>query len=169
MALPHTPPYTPRGRGKIERFFRSVRDEFLTGRERSSLDKLNADLSVWINQYHQRNHSTLGMSPLERKLKDTGPALKQISPTQNIDDIFRMEQLKRVGPDGCVRMFSKRFEIPDALPGSQVVICYLPWDETHITVGGSRDIIKPLDTIKNALRYEKPRRKANTDKQEMQK
>jgi transposase InsO family protein len=32
VSLPHTPPYTPRGRGKIERFFRSVREGFLDGR-----------------------------------------------------------------------------------------------------------------------------------------
>jgi putative transposase len=87
VSLPHTPAYRPQGRGKIERFFRSVREGFLTGRERTSLDKLNADFSAWINQYHQTPHSTLGMSPLNRKLTDTGPALKQIAPTQNIDDI----------------------------------------------------------------------------------
>jgi transposase InsO family protein len=101
IGLPHTPPYTPRGRGKIERFFRSVREGFLTGRDRTSLDKLNADFSAWINQYHQSQHRTLGMSPLDRKLTDTGPALKQIAPTQNINDIFRMEMVKRVGSDGC--------------------------------------------------------------------
>lgn len=169
VALPHTPPYTPRGRGKIERFFRTVRDGFLTGRERSSLDKLNADFSAWISQYHQKQHSTLGMSPLERKLADAGPELKQISATQNIDDIFRMEQLKRVGSDGCVRMFKKRFEVPDAVPGSQVVIYYLPWDQNHIFIGESRSVIKPVDTVKNALRYEKPRRGTDPNPQENRK
>jgi transposase InsO family protein len=124
IALPHTPPYTPRGRGKVERFFRSVREGFLTGRDRTSLEKLNTDLSAWVNQYHHRPHRILGMSPLDRKLTDTGPALKQIAPTQNIDDIFRMEQLKRVASDGCVRMFGKRFEIPDAIVGSTIIVYY---------------------------------------------
>ena len=73
ISLPHTPPYTPRGRGKVERFFRSAREGFLTGRDRSSLEKLNTDLVEWINQYHHKPHRTLGMSPLDRKLSDTGP------------------------------------------------------------------------------------------------
>lgn len=158
ISLPHTPPYQPRGRGKIERFFRSVRDGFLTGRERTSLDKLNADFFAWINQYHQTLHHTLGMSPLERKLTDTGPALKQIAPTQNINDIFRMEKLKRVGSDGCVRMFKKRFEIPDAIPGSQLTVYYLPWSEDYILVGPDKLFVKPLDAVKNAVRFDKPRR-----------
>jgi transposase InsO family protein len=158
IALPHTPPYKPRGRGKIERFFRSVREGFLTGRERTSLDKLNADLAAWIQQYHQTIHRMLGMSPLERKLTDTGPALKQIAPTQNIDEIFRMEQLKRVGSDGCIRLFNKRFEIPGAIPRSQLTVYYLPWNQEHILIGPDMHIVKPLDTTKNALRFDNPRR-----------
>lgn len=158
VALPHTPAYRPQGRGKIERFFRSVREGFLTGRERTSLDKLNTDFFAWINQYHQTTHRTLGMSPLDRKLTDRGPALKQIAPTQNINDIFRMEKLTRVGSDGCVRMFGKRFEIPDAIPGSQLTIYYLPWSQDYILAGPDKLFVKPLDSVKNALRFDKPHR-----------
>jgi transposase InsO family protein len=158
ISLPHTPPYTPRGRGKIERFFRSVRDGFLTGRERTSLDKLNADFAAWVNQYHHTTHRILGKSPLERKLEDTGEPLKQIAPTQNINDIFRMEQLKRVGSDGCIRMFNKRFEIPDEVPGTLIPVYYLPWDQDYILAGIDKIFIKPVDTVKNALRFDKPRR-----------
>jgi transposase InsO family protein len=158
ISLPHTPAYRPQGRGKIERFFRSVREGFLTGRDRTTMDKLNADLSAWIVHYHQSPHHSLGMSPLCRKLTDKGPALRQIAPTQNINDIFRMEQLKRVGPDGCVRMFGKRFEIPDALPGSVLPVYYLPWEQDYILAGIDKLLVRPLDTVKNALRFDRPRR-----------
>jgi putative transposase len=158
ISLPHTPPYTPRGRGKIERFFRSVRDGFLTGRDRTSLDKLNACFAVWINQYHHTTHRILEMSPLERKLADTGEALKQIAPTQNINDIFRMEQMKRVGSDGCVRMFNKRFEVPDEIPGSLIPVYYLPWDQDYILAGVDKFFTRPVDMAKNAVRFDKPRR-----------
>jgi putative transposase len=161
IALPHTPPYTPRGRGKIERFFRTVRDGFLTGRDKTSLDRLNADFSAWVNQYHQTIHHTLTISPLDRKLTDKGPQLKQIAPTQNIDDIFRMEHLTRVGPDGCIRMFKKRFEVPGAIPGSPIAVYYLPWEQNHILVGAEKLLVRPLDTIKNATRFDKPHRGNN--------
>jgi transposase InsO family protein len=158
IGLPHTPPYTPRGRGKVERLFRSVREGFLTGRSTTSLEKLNADFSAWVSQYHQSPHSSLGMSPLNRKLTDTGQGLEQISPTQNINDIFRMELVKRVGSDGCVRLFRKRFEIPDAFPGEMVTIYYLPWDQDYILAGPDKLFVKPLDTVNNALRFDKPHR-----------
>jgi putative transposase len=158
IALPHTPPYKPRGRGKIERFFRNVRESFLAGREKQSLDKLNADFSGWINTYHHTTHRTLGMSPLERKLADSGTPLVQIATTQNINDIFRMERLKRVGSDGCVRMFNQRFEVPDAIPGSAVIVYYLPWSTDYILVGPDKVYVKPLDAVNNALRFDKPHR-----------
>ena len=169
ITLPHTPPYKPRGRGKIERFFRSVRDGFLTGRQRTSLAKLNTDFNEWITQYHQTPHRGLNMSPLNRKLIDQGDILTQIDPTHNINDLFRMECTKVVRSDGCIRLWKKRFEIPDALPGESITIYYLPWDHEYILVGPDKLIAKPLDTVKNALRFNQPLRgktKNNTNNKE---
>jgi transposase InsO family protein len=156
ISLPHTPPYMPRGRGKVERFFRSVREGFLTGRDRTSLEKLNTELIEWINHYHHSPHRTLGMSPLDRKLADTGTGLKQIALTQNINDIFRMEQVKRIASDGCVRLFGKRFEIPDAIPGGFITVYYLPWNQDYLLAGPDKIFVRPVDTIHNALRFDKP-------------
>jgi putative transposase len=161
ISLPHTPPYKPRGRGKIERLFRNVRESFLAGRDKTSLDKLNADLSEWINRYHHTPHHALGMTPLDRKLTDKGSPLTQIAPTQNINDIFRMEHVKRIGSDGCVRMFNKRFEVPDAIPGSTVVVYYLPWSTDYVLIGPDKFYVKPLDTINNAMRFDQPFRGRN--------
>jgi transposase InsO family protein len=163
ISLPHTPPYMPRGRGKIERFFRTVREGFLTGRERTSLDRLNADFSAWLNEYHHSRHSILKMTPLDRKLTDTGEPLKQIPPTQNINDIFRMEALKRVGSDGCIRMFNKRFEVSGEVPGSIIPVYYLPWEEDYILAGVDKIFVRPVNTIKNAHRFDRPRRGKQTD------
>jgi putative transposase len=158
VALPHTPPYKPRGRGKIERFFRTVRETFLAGRDKTSLDKLNAAFADWLNNYHHEVHRTLGMSPLDRKLTDKGTPLSQIPPTQDIDEIFRMETLKRVGRDGCIRMFGKRFEMHGEVPGSMVNIYYLPWNTGHLFAGPDKLLVKPLDTLRNALRFDTPLR-----------
>ena len=41
IALIHSKPYTPQGRGKIERFFKTVRSDFLTGFTGKSLADIN--------------------------------------------------------------------------------------------------------------------------------
>jgi len=52
----HTPPYQPEGRGKIERYFRSLREQFLANldcKQTLSLEDLNERLWAWIdNAYH---------------------------------------------------------------------------------------------------------------------
>ena len=100
----------------------------------------------------------LGMSPLDRKLTDKGPVLAQIPPTQNIDEIFFMEKRGRIATDGCVRLFKKRFEIKDGIVGTEIIVYYLPWNEDCIFIGPQKVAVKPLDTIHNALRFDKPRR-----------
>jgi len=165
IAMPHTPPYKPRGRGKGERFFRTVREGFLDEYKTTTIQQLNHNFSAWLNQYHNSPHSALGMSPLNRKLVDEGPALRQIPPTQNINDIFRMEAIKKVGSDGCIRMLKKRFEVRDALPGEKVTVYYLPWDTDYILTGPDKLIAKVVDTHKNAQRYNKPKRRNNNQQE----
>jgi putative transposase len=156
IALPHTPPYKPQGRGKIERLFRSIREGLLDGRPHSSLQKLNADLASWLAHYHQALHSAIGMSPLNRKLIDQGRPLEQIAPTQNINDLFRMETTKTVRSDGCIRIWGQRFEVPDAFPGETVQIYYVPWDHTYLLCGPDKIFTRPVDPLKNARRFDKP-------------
>ena len=56
-------PYAPEGKGKLERWHRTFRDQFLSELEVSrinDLDDLNARLWAWIEQvYHRTAHSSL--------------------------------------------------------------------------------------------------------------
>ena len=87
IALIHSKPYKPQGRGKIERFFLTVRGQFLSGFKGQTLDELNEAFSVWLNHtYHQRKHSATGQTPLSRFTSQmhclrTSPA--------NLKDYFR--------------------------------------------------------------------------------
>ena len=63
----HTPPYQPEGRGKIERFFRSVREQFLAGLDPKallSIEQLNERLWHWLDTvYHRHEHGALRTTP----------------------------------------------------------------------------------------------------------
>jgi transposase InsO family protein len=67
IALIHARAYKPQGKGKIERFFRTVRSGFMPAADASCLEQLNRSLTAWLeNVYHQRKHSSTGMTPLDR-------------------------------------------------------------------------------------------------------
>ncbi len=68
VALIHSKPYQPEGRGKIERWFKTVRMQFLKMTpDGLSLDELNKRLSQWVDtEYHNREHSSTKKTPLKR-------------------------------------------------------------------------------------------------------
>ncbi len=68
IALVHTPPYKPQGRGKVERLFRTVRDQFLCDRFKT-LNEINPAFKSWISRYHETIHSSLSCSPLQKRLQ----------------------------------------------------------------------------------------------------
>ena len=73
IKITHSAPGRPEGRGKIERFFRTVREEFLVeigdGSGVRDLAELNRLFTAWCERvYHARRHSETGQPPLERWL-----------------------------------------------------------------------------------------------------
>ena len=67
IALIHAKPYMPQGKGKIERFFRTVRSQFLPCFKGTSLEGINKAFEIWLSQdYQQRKHSATGQSPFNR-------------------------------------------------------------------------------------------------------
>ena len=86
ISLIHSRPHKPRGRGKIERFFRHVRTAFvphLTAEILGDLAELNRVFWAWLEaEYHQTPHGGLdGQTPLDRFLDDQAlirPAPEQL-------------------------------------------------------------------------------------------
>ncbi|TWU18586.1 DDE-type integrase/transposase/recombinase [Allorhodopirellula heiligendammensis] len=66
--LRHTAVRDAAAKGKIERFFRRVRDQFLIRNlDLSSIESLNKQFSAWVEgDYNSTVHSTLGMKPIDR-------------------------------------------------------------------------------------------------------
>jgi len=122
IALIHARPYKPQGKGKIERFFRTVRSEFLTGFKGENLLDLNQAFSLWLNEiYHQRKHSSTGQTPFARftsKMECLRPA------PDNLKDHFRKAARRKVAKDRTISLGGKIFEAPVALIGKQVTVLY---------------------------------------------
>ena len=58
-----TAPRSPTTTGKVERFHRTLRTEFLAGRTFASLEEAQAELDAWVRQYNaERPHQSLGMA-----------------------------------------------------------------------------------------------------------
>ena len=121
--LHHTPVRDGAAKGKVERFFRTVRDQFLArDLDLSSLDTLNRQFSQWVEeQYNAQVHSILGMSPLDRYALDR-KWVRFLPPNEANDELFFVEEERHVRADNTFAFKSLRFEAPRHLPDRTIHI-----------------------------------------------
>lgn len=165
FTLPHTPAYRPQGRGKIERFFGTLRRQFLDGTIAASRKEWNLKLREWIDRYHHARHETLQATPLERRLST--PSLLRPFPgvADPLKKAFLLEARRKVRRDGTVLLDGATWDVPGALPGEVVNILHAPWVPEQILVGPDHKVARPVDRIVNATRFAKNpiRGNAHTD------
>lgn len=154
-------PYAPEGKGKLERWHRTFRNQFLSELDTSrihDLSDLNARLWAWLEMvYHQRDHSGLnGMTPLGRYQQDL-PRIRALgSKAAHLDEIFYHRISRKVRRDATVAWKGERFEVPYELVGKQVHLVVDPYADTAIRVeneeGDVLGVVTPLDLVANSHR-----------------
>jgi putative transposase len=122
--LIHTPVRDGAAKGKIERFFRTVRDQFLV-RDLShirDLKQLNDEFTHWVEAtYHVREHSTLGMKPIDRFGLDLS-LIRRITDNPFDSELFLLESTRQVRTDNTFSYDSIRYEAPRDLRNSTITI-----------------------------------------------
>lgn len=157
VILVHSRPHHPRGRGKVERFFRTVRSAFLphvTPEMLTDLGALNRVFWAWLEaEYHHTVHGGLdGKTPLDRFLEDR--ALTRAAP-EDLDALMRMRVNRKVGRDRTVRLDRRLYEAPDGFAGETVEVRYDPYDPArpvHLVRKGetTETLLRRLDLHANA-------------------
>ena len=136
IRLVHSRPYQPEGRGKIERVFRTIREQFLveldTRGGAADLDELNRLFGAWVEGvYHHRVHSETGQAPMERFLAGAPPRLP--TPAE-LREAFLWAEHRQVTKQAMVSLFGNRYQVDPALVGATVELVFDPFDLGHIEV-----------------------------------
>lgn len=122
IALIHARPYKPQGKGKIERWFRTVRLQFLQKFTGKTLQDLNTAFDKWLNDvYHQRKHGSTGESPFKR-FTSSMECIRTAPP--DLKDHFRKTARRKVAKDRTITLNGNMFEAPVALIGRHVDVKY---------------------------------------------
>jgi len=160
IALLHSEPGVPEGRGKIERLFRTIRSQLMpTLREASSLEELNSGLNAWIEEYHNRTHSSTSQTPLKRYLEHLH-SLRAAA--DDLREYFRIPARRKVDKDRSVSLHGRSYEAPVGLIGKWVTLLYHKHDRERIEVfidEQSYGFLTPLDKGINS----RVRRTSNLD------
>lgn len=139
IRLVHSRPGRPEGRGKIERFFRTVRDQFLVeinARQSASpvadLVEMNRLFAAWVETaYHRRVHSETHAAPLERFM--AGGPFRVPTPAE-LHEAFLWSEQRAVTKTATVSVHGNTFEVDAALVGRRVECVFDPFDLKTIEI-----------------------------------
>ena len=155
ISLIHSKPYDSPSRGKIERFFRTVRERFLSGlQEGITLEEINEAFAFWLNDdYHHKLHSGIGERPIDRYTTSVGRVLiRRLSRTE-LDEIFLIRHERVVNHDATISFKGSLYEVPTAYIRQRIEIRHPVDDpeELYLYDNGVRvGRIKLLDKKENA-------------------
>ena len=130
IALIHARPYHPQAKGKIERWFRTVRTQLLpllSPADLRSLEALNRRLWAYVEgEYHHTPHRGLdGETPLDHwALK--AATVRYVDQQLDLDDLFLQEVQRRVQKDRTVCLNGQVYEVATALVHETVTLRFDP-------------------------------------------
>lgn len=130
ITLIHARPYQPQGKGKQERFFRTVRMQLLPTlgeTDLGSLDALNRRLWAWVEgEYHQSPHKGLdGATPLDAWAMRSGD-VRGAGPELDLREMFLLEAKRRVRADRTVSLDGVVYEVDASVVGEKVTLRFDP-------------------------------------------
>jgi putative transposase len=130
ITLVHARPYSPQGKGKQERWFRTVRMQLcatLGDADRASLDALNRRLWTWVEgEYHHAPHKGLdGKTPFDAWAMHSSD-VRLPGPEIDLREMFLFEQKRKVHADRTVSLDGTLYEVDAALVGETVTLRYSP-------------------------------------------
>ena len=136
--LVHSKPYRAEGRGVIERFNRTLKEQFEAEvREREeplTLDELNAYFEAWLSErYHRDIHSETGEAPSVRFA--SAPDLRAAPEPALLDELLRLRERRSVHKKwSTVEIDARRYLVDPALRGRKVDVLYDPFAPEYVLV-----------------------------------
>jgi putative transposase len=142
IKLTHSQPGQPAGRGKIEKVFQTIQQQFLvevTGgpddaarHAVASLEELNGLLDHWVREvYHQRVHGETGQSP-QARYQAAGPAALPAATV--LREAFAWSAVRLVRKTATVELEGNTYSVDPFLTGRKVELVFDPFNMTQLTV-----------------------------------
>lgn len=138
IRLLHAKPFAAWSKGKQERFFRTLQEDFearLMIDPVHSLEELNQRLWRWIeSEYHQRPHRGLDSQCPAQRFKERAVDLRLADGTTDWLRLFLTRAKRRVRLDATVSLEGQLWEVPVHLRGRLIELRYDPfgWERVEV-------------------------------------
>lgn len=154
VAIHHSRPYVPQGRGKIERWFQNVQESFLQvfkeSYPRATLEELKEHLGEWVLDYNNKVHSSIETTP-QKRYQDHIECVRPAPP--DLINYFRQIEFRRVRKDRTIKLHGVSFEVPVGLIDRKIELRYFAEDLSQVEVyfeNKSYGMAKVVDVLINS-------------------
>ena len=167
LVLIHARPYSGASKGKVERFFHTMKETWMRGlnwNDIKSIDELNNLLDEFITTYNNSNHSSLknenneNISPNTRWFKDCNK-IKKLD-NNFIDISFLHTAYPTIRSDAIAYIKSHEFEVDMKYIGKKITVKYNPFDFSIAWIYDSGKLIEDIHLV-NKVDNSKVKRKKN--------
>ncbi|HSS11450.1 MAG TPA: IS481 family transposase [Acidimicrobiales bacterium] len=122
-----TKPHSPTTTGKVERWHKTLRAEFLNGKVFDSIEDAQAALDAWVDEYnHHRPHQAIGrVPPFERfRLAAIKPGPVEVNEAHTTSQLAEPLTTRRVNTAGTISFATASYKAGRWLAGQTVeVVC----------------------------------------------
>lgn len=142
-------PYTPTGKAKIERWFRTMKDLWMSQlnmNEFSSINELASSLFKFVNNYNKTIHSSLNGKTPEDRFYEEGCLIKRLS-DETIDTSFLLEYERRVSSDNVIVIDETEYEVPYIYSKQKITLRYSPDFESVYIVNKDGNELTPIKLL----------------------
>jgi len=160
ISMHYDPIKTPTSKSKIERFFRTLKDHWLSSinyHDFKSIEEYQVSLNNYINKYNNTIHSSLnGLTPLQRKDKDNDKII-YLSEC-DLHDKFLLELERKASFDSIVLIDEVEYEVPSKFATRRVNIRFShDFSKVYVLDGTNKIEIKKVNKIENSMTKRKGR------------
>ena len=143
--LNYCKPYTPTAKAKIERWFRTMKDQWMASldiRDFHSLEELRGNLLAWVHLYNNSPHASLkGRTPQERFFSE--PEQIRRLPQEQLDKDFLLEIERRVSADSVIVIDQVEYEVDFRFAKQRIRLRYSP-DMKEIFIVEADNTLTPI-------------------------
>jgi putative transposase len=146
IRLAQSKPYRAEARGVIERYHRTLKEQFeseVRSRETlPTLDELNAWFEAWLaERYHRDVHSETGAAPVDRFTP--GAARRPAPAAELVDEYLRLRESRTVHRKwSTVEVAKQRFAVHPSLRGRRVHVLFDPCDLAYVLIAYDGRIVE---------------------------
>jgi len=121
-----TAPRSPTTTGKVERFHKTLKSEFLGGQIFASIEEAQGAIDAWVSEYNtSREHQSLGnRPPAERFALARAEKLEPVSAPAATTSAPSPRLMRRVRTNGTVSLMNCKYHVGRYLAGQNVEVVY---------------------------------------------